>query len=765
MASIKRTLVIVESGAKAKTISKYLNAIPEVKTQYGHCDVVACFGHIMDLDRKGLGIDVKDFKPALNIIPEKQKLVKELKSKVAKSTWVLLASDADREGAAIAKHLRVALGLRSNFNRITFNEITPSALKSAIANAGDIDEHLVQAQQARRVLDRLVGYEISPLLWQHFKNGGLLKLSAGRVQSATLNLLVSKHQEALAFESESYYTMQSSYRGCASMCAQLYTDKGKGTIVHLETDDKEVGSVIKQISTRHVIEDVYTKSKSESPPKPFATPTLQQEAHTKLGLPVSRTMKLAQDLYEAGHITYMRTDSTHLSVDASNSISAYIKGAFGDTYLFNHDGDGSASATKKSSAKSSTKSSKHSQEAHECIRPTDVNQTHVIVDKNMTAQHAQLYELIWQRTVASMMAKMLYNETTVIISEPSIAARDWAFVIKSKAVVFDGYTRIYAKATAAAPSPKANTLVSDFKKGTVLECHEVLAHQVWSSPPSRYNDATLIKAMEHHGIGRPSTYASVLAKLLEKQYIEKKTIAGIEKKCVDMVFNPKSSAIKSLARTVTVGEDKNKLVPTDIGMNVNAFIVSYFSQYSDSKFTASMELELDRLAKGQVEYKSLMHTFWKGLDDSLKAYNHQHKKKDQQAMDIDKGKVIVVDKVPYTLRRTKYGPAVQFINTKDDTKKFISLKAYMKITSINELEEIGKNDIRLLVALPSTMKHDKSLKLHYGQYGFYVKRGDQSYSMFLGKHYTREDVPGNLLDLPKDALERITSWTPKSKAT
>jgi len=754
----KRTLVIVESGAKAKTISKYLNAIPEVKSRYGHCEVVACFGHIMDLDRKGLGIDVGDnFKPTLNIIPDKQKLVKELRSKAAKCNWVLLASDADREGAAIAKHLRVALGLRTNYQRMTFNEITPGALKNAAMNAGEIDENLVLAQQARRVLDRLVGYEISPLLWQHFKNGGLLKLSAGRVQSAALNLVVSKDREALEFQSESYFTMQSTYRGYESCVAQLYTDKGKGTLVHLQASDKEVSNTVRKVSSKHVVEDVFTKTKTESPPKPFSTSSLQQESHTKLGLPVSRTMKLAQDLYEAGHITYMRTDSTTLSEDATNSISAYIKGAYGDRYL--SIADEQNLGTKKLSKK---KAAKHSQEAHECIRPTDVDLIKVVIDKNMTTQHAQLYELIWRRTVASMMAKMVYDETTVVIVEPSLANNDWAFVSKSKALVFDGFTRVYTKNVTE--NQQKQKSMPAFKKGTTLECLEVLAHQVWSSPPSRYNDATLIKAMETQGIGRPSTYASVLSKLLEKQYVEKKTVIGIERKCTDLIWNPgKSNSIKSVPRTVVIGEDRNKMVPTDIGRSVNTFIIDYFNQYADSKFTASMELELDRLAKGEVEYKVLMKVFWRGLDDCLKAYKHQHNKKDQKAMDLDKGKVMVVGKIPYTLRRTKYGPAVQFDSPKDDSKKFISLKAYLKITGINELDELGKDDIRLLVSLPCTMTNDKSLKLHYGQYGFYLKHGAQSYSMFLGKHYTKDDVPGNILDLPKDVLERITSWTPKSK--
>jgi DNA topoisomerase-1 len=270
--------------------------------------------------------------------------------------------------------------------------------------------------------------------------------------------------------------------------------------------------------------------------------------------------------------------------------------------------------------------------------------------------------------------------------------------------------------------------------------------------------------MESNGIGRPSTYASVLTKLLEKQYVEKRTITGVTKECTDLIWNPASKSMKSSSRSVVVGEDKNKMVPTDIGINVNQFILDYFNHYADSDFTASMEQELDRLAKGDVHYKAIMQKFWKGLDESLVAYKKMHNKKEQTVMDLDKGKVIVVDKVSYTLRRTKYGPAIQFDNpgSKDGSKKFVSLKAYLKLKGMNELDEMGKDDIRLLISLPCPMNHDTSLKLHYGQYGFYLKRGEQSYSMFVGKHYDKDDVPGNILDLSKNVLERITSWTPKS---
>jgi DNA topoisomerase I len=746
-----RTLVIVESGAKAKIIGKYLNASPEVKARYGQCDVVACFGHIMDLERKGLGIDVANgFKPDLHVIPDKQKLVKELKARAAKSDWVLLASDADREGAAIAKHLQTVLGKKHNYKRITFNEITPNALKNAVLNAGDIDEHLVLAQQARRVLDRLVGYEISPLLWQHFKNGGLLRLSAGRVQSATLNILVTKHQDAIAFQSTSYYTLQGMYGG--GQIAQLYSDNGKGTVVHLESYDK-VRGIQKKIVQRHNVENVFTKSKSESPPKPFATPTMQQEAHTKLGLSVGSTMKLAQDLYEAGLITYMRTDSINLSVDARVAIRGYIENTFGTKYV-------SSSANESGSKKTS----KHSQEAHECIRPTDVTQTQA-VGKNMSKQHSQLYELIWKRTVASIMSKMIYDETVVIITEPSLLAHEWAFVIKTKVVVFDGFTRVYGAIESIAS--KTATTATIFEKGSFVDCEQVFGHQVWSSPPSRYNDASLIKVMEANGIGRPSTYASVLSKLTEKQYVEKKTLSGIEKTCTDIVWTPSSRSCKDITRTVVVGEDKNKMVPTDIGISVNKFIATNFKLYTDADFTASMETELDRLAKGETKYKALMTGFWKELDESLKVYKRTSAANEQTTMDLDKGRVVTIGKMEYTLRRTKYGPAIQYEQAQGDgfVKKFVSLKAYLKITGMADIKDMEKGDIRLLVSLPRCMNRDEALKLHYGQYGFYLKnQAEKSFSMFIGKHYTREDVPDGILDLPKDVLEKITSWTPKAGA-
>lgn len=737
------TLVIVESGAKAKTISKYLNGIPEFKEEYGRFDVVASFGHVLDLGKKGMGVDLDTFLPNLEVISDKSKLVKELKKLVTTHTMVLLASDADREGAAIASHLRHVLKLsKKKYKRITFTEITPNALKNAIVNAGEIDEDLVQAQQARRVLDRLVGYQISPLLWQHFENGGILRLSAGRVQSATLHMVVERHEESKTFESRAYYSIHACYDGMGDDKAMLYTDMGCGVKVHIDTRD-EASALLQGISKHHEVRDVSSKERRESPPLPYLTSTLQQDAHTKLGISVKATMKLAQDLYEAGAITYMRTDSTDMAEDAKLATSKYIESTFGGRYKC-------ATGT----TKRITKGGKHSQEAHECIRPTNVDVVEVDIGKAVTKDHKSLYTLIWTRAIASQMAQAVFDEQTIIILEPNLSDRRYAFVAKSRVVKFDGFHRVYG----VQKEQKTRKLVPVGK----IKCKHVTAIQTWSTPPPRYGEATLIKAMEQNGIGRPSTYASVLGKLTEKQYVSRTNIAGAKKECVDLLWKPSSSAMSETQRTLMVGEEKSKLVPTEIGCGLDAFITTHFQNVADVSFTSDMENVLDKISKGEAKYANVMSSFWNDLSTSVKLYA-SNKPTDSSPAIVGDTIVIRSGGIDYTIRHTKYGPAIQYLPSKDAQTKYISLKAYMKITGKTQLNDIDSGDLKFIVSLPNKMENDANTLLYYGQYGFYIKKGSQSFSMFIGKHYTSSQVPHEILKLSPSELDKITSWSPKQK--
>jgi DNA topoisomerase-1 len=730
MAASKKALVIVESGAKAKTIAKHLNAMPDMVRTFGKFNVVPCYGHVLDLGKKGLSVDIEaGFKPLLEVINDKKKLVKELKKKAAEHDTVFLASDADREGAGIAHHLKRVLGLKE-YKRIVFTEITPSALKSALEHAGKIDGNLVNAQQARRVLDRLVGFEVSPLLWKHFN---ATRLSAGRVQSAALGLVVKREKEVEAFVPSSHYKFLGTFKGLEGEAKLCHVAAGGGGLVSVDTKEASM-ELLKSMPVEFVLKGTTSKRRLENPPPPFVTSTLQQEANTKLGMSIKSTMAVAQALYEAGLITYMRTDSTALSDDAKAAFDQYITATHGAKYLACRAGGGGAARKK---------GSKHSQEAHECIRPTDVNVVQAAGD-NFTHQHADLYQLIWRRAVASVMAAAKYDDLTATLVCDAIAAHGMAFVIKYSTLAFEGYLAVYGIEPSKEPAKKIDA--------GVRECKAVVAHQVWSGPPARFSEATFIKAMEGNGIGRPSTYAATLTKLVEKQYVEKKTVAGKEEQAVDVEWRPSKQAFKERVRKVVVGQDKNKLVATKTGVLVDEFLDANFHAVTDIEFTSKMEEKLDDIATGQASYLEVMRGFW----GELSACTSKYKSLKMEKSSLSDATEVVVDGRSYTLRTTRYGPAVQYKEPGADKDKFVSLKAYLQATKKSGLSEVDEDDVRFLVTLPKRVRD--GVFLHYGQYGFYLKKGDASFSIFVGKHV--QSVP---FELSEDEIDRVLAWKKKEK--
>ncbi len=737
MATSKKALVIVESGAKAKTIAKHLNAMPDMVRKFGKFNVVPCYGHVLDLGKKGLGVDIEaGFKPLLEVITDKKKLVKELKKKADEHDTVFLASDADREGAGIAHHLKRVLGLKE-YKRIVFTEITPGALKSALENAGEIDGNLVNAQQARRVLDRLVGFEVSPLLWKHFN---ATRLSAGRVQSAALGLVVKREKEVEAFVPSSHYKFLGAFKGLegeGKLC-HVAAAGGAGGLVSFDTKEESV-ALLKSIPMEFVLKGTTSKRRLEHSPSPFVTSTLQQEANTKLGMSIKSTMAVAQALYEAGLITYMRTDSSVLSDDAKVAFERYITEKHGAKYLTRTTaGVGSGGATLRK------KASKHSQEAHECIRPTDVNVVEA-AGESFTQQHADLYKLIWKRAVASVMAPAEYTDLVATLVCDTLAARGMAFQIKYSSLVFEGYLAVYGIEPSKEPAKEINA--------GLRQCKAVVAHQVWSGPPARFSEATFIKAMESNGIGRPSTYAATLTKLVEKQYVEKKTVAGKEAQAVDVEWRPSKQALKERERKVVIGQDKNKLVATKTGVVVDEFLDANFHAVTDIEFTSKMEEKLDDIATGQASYLEVMRGFWGELSACTSKYKLL---KTTEKNTLSDAREIVVDGRSYTLRTTRYGPAVQYKEPGADKDKFVSLKAYLQAAKKGGLSEVDADDVRFLVELPKRVR--EGVFLHYGQYGFYLKKGDASFSIFVGKHV--QSVP---FELSEDEIDRVLAWKKKEK--
>ena len=678
-------LVIVESPAKAKTIQKFLGKDFKVMSSYGH---------IRDLHSKDFSIDVENgFQPIYEIPDNKQTVVNDLRKEAKKADLVWLASDEDREGEAIAWHLYDVLGLKpENTRRIVFHEITKPAILKAIENPRDIDRNLVDAQQARRVLDRIVGFELSPVLWKKIKPS----LSAGRVQSVAVRLLAEREKEIKDFKTEVYYRLTAQFSPQDSdtlMPAELSTSLRQREQAMAFLEDCKTASF--------EVADVTVKPLKKSPAPPFTTSTLQQEASRKLGFSVSQTMRVAQSLYESGYITYMRTDSVNLSSLALSTISAEIKQQKGEKYL---------------KVRQYHTTSKGAQEAHEAIRPTFISNH----DINGTVQEKKLYNLIWKRTIASQMADAELEKTSIDVS---ISNRPEHFTASAEVIKFDGFLSVYIESSDDEKNDTqilANAL-PQMPVGTKLTAAEVTAIQRYTQQPMRYTEASLVRRLESLGIGRPSTYAPTISIIQAREYVTKGESKG-EKRDFE-VITLKKNKVTSKTKSEVVGGEKGKLIPTDVGMVVNDFLMKYFPSIMDYNFTAKVEEEFDDIADGKKQWNSEISSFYKDFHPNIErvaSLRLEHKVGERVlGTDPKTGKTVSV-------KIGRFGPLVQLGSTDEAEKpRFASLLKDQSVASIT-LDEALK-----LFELPRTLGTFEGVDVvvAVGRFGPYVKHGSKFVSI------------------------------------
>ena len=668
-----KNLVIVESPAKAKTIEKFLGPDFEVLSSYGH---------IRDLKTKDISIDFKkQYEPIYEIPADKKKLVADLKKKVKECDTVWLASDEDREGEAISWHLSEVLDLaKKDTKRIVFHEITKNAILSAIENPRQIDLALVDAQQARRVLDRIVGFELSPILWRKIKPS----LSAGRVQSVAVKLIVEREREIRDFVSESSYKVTALFQ--ASDGSEVKAELSKRF-----TTKKEAQAFLEKCKTaQFTISDVNTRPAKRTPAPPFTTSTLQQEASRKLGFSVSQTMSIAQRLYESGKITYMRTDSVNLSSLALNTAKAEIIAFAGEKY---------------SKVRNYTTKAKGAQEAHEAIRPTYINE-HTITG---TKQEKSLYELIWKRTVASQMADAELSKTTITIG---ITGSDENFVAIGEVLVFDGFLKVYMEGRDDEEEQEGMTLLPSLKAGDALTYQQIDCTERFSQRPARYTEASLVRKMEELGIGRPSTYAPTISTILNREYVVKTDREGEQR--TYNVLRLQNGQLSDLQQTETVGTEKAKLFPTDTGSVVNDYLQDHFNYILDYNFTANIEQELDLVAEGKEAWKTTIDKFYQVfhplIETSIKERTEHRVGERILGIDPASGKEVSV-------KISRFGVVAQIGSATDSEKpKFASLKTGQSLETIT-LEEALE-----LFKLPRTIGtwEDKEIKASVGRFGPYI---------------------------------------------
>ena len=675
-----KNLVIVESPAKAKTIEKFLGK---------DFKVVSSYGHIRDLSTKNYGVDTENnFKPDYIISTDKKKLVTDLKKHVKDSDIVWLATDEDREGEAIAWHLYEVLKLTpKNSKRIVFHEITKDAILNAIENPREINNNIVDAQQARRVLDRLVGFELSPVLWRKIKPA----LSAGRVQSVAVRLIAEREKEIQNFKSTSSYKITGTFSNIKEQSFSAFLSKNKKS-------KEEAESFLKACKTSQFsVADKVTRPTKKSPAAPFTTSTLQQEASRKMGFSVSQTMSVAQKLYEAGEITYMRTDSVNLSKLAIDTAKSVITEEFGSKY---------------SKPRNFDTKTKGAQEAHEAIRPTYLANSTI----KGTDQEQRLYELIWKRTMASQMAEAQFEKTTAKISISELSEE---LTIQGEVLLFDGFLKLYLESTDDENEEEIAGRLPELNKGDSVNLKELLAHQKFSKHPPRYTEASLVKEMEELGIGRPSTYAPTISTIIKRQYVVKETREG-EKREVEIILL-KDNDLLYQTKSEGFGAEKNKLFPTDIGIVVNDFLVEHFGQILSYNFTAAAEKNLDTIAEGKAKWQDMMNDFYKPFHIKVENTIENAERASGERIlgeDPKSGKRVAV-------RIGRFGPMAQIGEsiTKEEEKegkekpKFASLLKGQTIGSIT-LEEALE-----LFKLPRDLGlyEDKKVVAAIGRFGPYIR--------------------------------------------
>lgn len=678
-----KNLVIVESPAKAKTIEKFLGKDYTVKSSYGH---------IRDLAKKEMSIDVENaYEPQYQISEDKKSLVSELQKAVKSAERVWLASDEDREGEAIAWHLQETLKLNpETTQRIVFNEITKTAILHAIEHPRGIDMNLVDAQQARRVLDRLVGYEISPILWSKIKPA----LSAGRVQSVAVRLIVEREEEIKGFESKPYFRVTAQFRpvdGTKTLGAELSH--------HFATGEEAEAFLQSLIGSSFKISKIETKPAHRTPAPPFTTSTLQQEASRKLGFSVARTMQVAQQLYESGYITYMRTDSVNLSELALGMAKKEIESQYGTEYV----------KTRRYQTKT-----KGAQEAHEAIRPTDLTAQSI----NAESAQRRLYELIWKRTVASQMADAELEKTEIEINISN--NKKETFGCTGEQVKFDGFLKVYMESTDDEEEGSKEKLLPRLPEGTLLTMEVCEAAEHWTQHPARYTEASLVKKLEDLGIGRPSTYAPTISTILKREYIMKEDREGEEHECT--VMQLKENTVNKTTRKEKGYAEKGKLFPTDIGCVVNNFLMEHFANIMDYNFTATVEKDFDEIAAGEKEWRKVIDNFYTPF--------HKNIRQTQQTSQRTTGsRLLGVDpksgKNVYA-KIGRYGTLVQIGETNTDEKpKFASMKKGQSIETITLEEALS------LFELPRTVGsfEDKEVIVSIGKFGPYVRHNNKFYSL------------------------------------
>jgi len=679
-------LVIVESPAKAKTIEGFLGREFVVKSSYGH---------VRDLVKADKGVDIENnFEPQYEISNDKKEIISDLKKHAAKAKWVWLATDEDREGEAISWHLSEILKLKRDvIRRIVFHEITKKAIETALKNPRNVDKHLVNAQQARRVLDRLVGFELSPILWKKVKPG----LSAGRVQSVAVRLIVEREREYEQYQSSSSYKVTGTFL--------VYDEKGFPKFLKTElekrlpSEESAIQLLSKLNGASFSISDLEKKPGKKSPSAPFTTSTLQQEASRKLGFSVAQTMSIAQRLYENGKITYMRTDSVNLSEEAISSAKKEITSAFGGEYS-----NPQRYKTRSASA----------QEAHEAIRPTYFN--HSSIDGDQAEK--RLYELIWKRAIASQMSDAQIERTLVTISNDKT---DNKFIATGEVILFDGFLRVYLESTDDENSEKSeNYLLPQLTKGQQTDMDFIEARQRFSNPPPRYTEASLVKKLEELGIGRPSTYAPTISTIQKRGYVAKEDRPGKIRSY--KVVTLKDNKVTSIEKTEIAGSEKAKLFPTDIGSVVNDFLVQNFEQILDYNFTAFVEKGFDKIAEGELEWREMLKKFYFPFHKTVVQTEKTAERASGERIlgkDPESGKTVSV-------RIGRYGPMAQKKREDDDE----SLE-YASLRRGQRLETITLEEALSLFKLPRNLGQfeDLDLMVAIGRYGPYIRHGDTFYSL------------------------------------
>ena len=701
---MSRNLVIVESATKAKTIEKILGE---------DFKVVSCVGHISDLPVSEIGVDIEnDFKPKYIIPDEKKQVIKDLKKYVKQSDKVWLASDEDREGEAIAWHLYENLNLNNKeFDRIVFHEITKNAILKAIENPRSIDYNLVNAQQARRVLDRLVGYELSPVLWKKVKTG----LSAGRVQSVCVRVIVEKEREIQKHEFKNSFKTSGIFYNLAGKQIKSELD------IRFKTDEEVKNFFIQNENAIFHIDSLAKNPLKRSPTPPFTTSTLQQEASRKLGFGVSRTMSTAQKLYEAGLITYMRTDSVNISNEAKDLIINKIKSKFGEKFVL---------------SRNFQNKNKSAQEAHEAVRPTKIDIEEITSDYDQQ----RLYKLIWKRTISSQMADAEIEKTIVKITSDKY---DNKFMSTGEVIIFEGFLKVYLEGTDD-ENEEEKSVLPKIQEGEELKLDKITSKEMFSRPPSRYTEASLVKKMEELGIGRPATYATTISTIQKRGYTEKGSNEGSEREYKFLEFS--NNQISNQILKESIGSNKGKLIPTDIGVIVNDFLVNNFRNILDYGFTAEVEKNFDQIASGNEEWSDIIKRFYKDFHSNVTEVNKTAERQSGEKIlgnDPTSGRVVKV-------RLGRFGPLAQIGNTEDEEKPI-----FASLTKDQQLENITLDEALDLFKFPKELGEYKNetITVNNGRYGPYIK--------FLSKSIS---IPGNYDPFTIELSEAIVLIDQKLKA-